>query len=124
MNMTIGIRGPSCKINFSFPFEFFLSFSKILFFSHFSKICGSLVGKLAFIEKAVFGSCKSIFGHYYLAFFISIFICFFKCSRFLNFFSGLINFLKLTLISLLYKFLLIPKIFVSNNKFFPLNVGL
>ena len=53
---------------------------------------------------------------YFFAFFISSLICCFKCFKFLNFFSGLINFLKFTLITLLYKFLLIPKIFVSNNK--------
>ena len=66
----------------------------------------------------------NIFGHYFFASFISSFICFFKYSRPVNFFSGLINLLKLTLITLLYKFVLIPKIFVSNNKFCPLKVGL
>ena len=116
--------GPSCKINFSFPADFFLSLLKILSFSHFSKICGSLKGKLAFIEKAVLGSCKVSLDMFYLAKVISIFICFFKSSRFLNFFSGLINFLKLIHMSLLYRFLLIPNIFVSNNKLWPLNVGL
>ena len=53
--------GPSCKINFSLPLEFFLNLSKILSFSHFFKISGSLVGKLAFIEKAVLGNCKVSF---------------------------------------------------------------
>ena len=31
---------------------------KILFFYHFFKISGSLLGRLAFIEKAVLGNCK------------------------------------------------------------------
>ena len=76
------------------------------------------------MEKDVLGSCKvSLDIFLFFACFISIFICFlnFQDSKF---FSGLINFLKLMLITLLYKFLLIPKIFVSNSKLCPLKVGL
>ena len=119
--MTVSVGRAIMKYKLFFSSRLFSKLFKNPIFSHFFKISGSLSGKLAFIESCL-RSCKvSLDIIFLLALYLIVFV-FLNISN-LNF-SDLINLLKLTLISLLYKFSLIPKIFVSNNKFCPLKVGL
>ena len=55
---------------------------KILFFSHVFKISGSFTGKLAFIEKAVFGSCKVSFDIIFLPVLYQVVFVFLNISNF------------------------------------------
>ena len=48
--------GPSCKMNFSLPFDASLILENNFSLCHFSKKLGSLSGRLARIGRSVFGN--------------------------------------------------------------------